>query len=866
MKHLMAAREARSVDGGTVRAELLAQRAAGAVAHYATEGFRLEARHGEVVPYLHPDQPDFVDLLAGVAVPERMVALEALAERLPESFGSRMLRVSDHRIGVVGSLQIARLLSGTADVERIDPLAEDLDLAALHVLVIALPLVGREQPFTADELADLTHRLLPVARESGVPTVGITLSDPWRTNATRKIATHVDWLLTTDPKGPDTYGKHMRRENRVRVVASHINPHVHSPAGRNRHREQAALFIGQLPETSQPERLRALRAILTGLRRQDFPLTVANSAIFSGTREKSRGVFPSEFFNHLTHSPRETVAPRVTRLFDLHVLAHLQPGSGHAHPLETLEALASGSACMSTYSVAMNNDFPHVLLPDGAEDAALEAAVLAEDPGHLHELQMEGVRRAFAERTADRLTSALLRELDLLDSPRKWLVAWRANPEGTDLELFSSQVVAPDIELRRIAADDEVPEGTAVEIKVGSTVEGRHHLAQDLVNAFRMASVPRVCMNASRPATESFEILPTGRHHEEDVVATWVGEGPAENDGMFVMDPTALRCPPPQQEAPRPKLLSVVVPVYNNGPFLLRKCLESLRRSSVFHDMDIILVDDGSTSAETRAMVRELGRNWPNVRTHLFPVGGSGSASRPRNKGLEMVQTPWVTYLDPDNEAVGDGYAHLLGLCTKHGVDFAIGDMLRYAKTRTVAKNVGTLRGVIVTDTDGVGEVPVDALQRINFQPMSIQALVADTQWLTSLGLEQPIGALGQDSLFFQQMLSRARTVALLDEPVHTYYGEVAGSMVNTVTPTFFRKYLPLEAARSEWLREHGLFDEYVQRRMRRYVTVWFLPKFNNAVAAEDKSEAFAILAELCATYGLHVKLKEDGLTAELAH
>lgn len=147
---------------------------------------------------------------------------------------------------------------------------------------------------------------------------------------------------------------------------------------------------------------------------------------------------------------------------------------------------------------------------------------------------------------------------------------------------------------------------------------------------------------------------------------------------------------------------------------------------------------------------------------------------------------------------------------------------------------------------------------------MSIQALVADTQWLKSLHLEQPVGALGQDSLFFQQMLHGARTVALVDRPIHTYYGEVAGSMVNTVTPTFFRKYIPLEEARSRWLREHDLFDEYVRRRMRRYVTVWFLPKFNKAVSLDDREEAFELLRSLCGTYGLELRFAADGVTATL--
>src|SRR5690606_34433414 len=38
--------------------------------------------------------------------------------------------------------------------------------------------------------------------------------------------------------------------------------------------------------------------------------------------------------------------------------------------------------------------------------------------------------------------------------------------------------------------------------------------------------------------------------------------------------------------------LSVIVPVYNNGHHLLNKCFNSLKRSSIFERMEIILVDD----------------------------------------------------------------------------------------------------------------------------------------------------------------------------------------------------------------------------------------------------------------------------------
>lgn len=295
-------------------------------------------------------------------------------------------------------------------------------------------------------------------------------------------------------------------------------------------------------------------------------------------------------------------------------------------------------------------------------------------------------------------------------------------------------------------------------------------------------------------------------------------------------------------------LLSVIIPVYNNGPHLLNKCIRSLSRSSIFDRMQILLVDDGSSDLRTQQILEEIALRHHQVRLYRFEIGGSGSASRARNKGLELATAPWITYLDPDNEAVEDGYAKLVELCTRKALDFALGDMLMYAETVKRLDNARVL-GRHLQDHEGHRVVPYpDILQRLDFYPMSIQAMVINAHWLRSLGLEQPVGALGQDSFFFQQLVHEARRIDVLYQPVHIYYGSVQGSVVNTIGLDFFRKYLPLEAARAGWLRDIGQIEEYKKTRAQSFMKYWFLPKLK-LVDAQDYSEAVTILHQLAAFY-----------------
>ncbi len=71
---------------------------------------------------------------------------------------------------------------------------------------------------------------------------------------------------------------------------------------------------------------------------------------------------------------------------------------------------------------------------------------------------------------------------------------------------------------------------------------------------------------------------------------------------------------------------------------------------------DLVLVDDGSTDAETRELCTFFRKAYSNIRLFEFNDGGSGSASRPRNKGVELATAPLLSFLDPDNEISPGGY------------------------------------------------------------------------------------------------------------------------------------------------------------------------------------------------------------------
>ncbi|ODT14141.1 MAG: glycosyl transferase family 2 [Mesorhizobium sp. SCN 65-12] len=119
--------------------------------------------------------------------------------------------------------------------------------------------------------------------------------------------------------------------------------------------------------------------------------------------------------------------------------------------------------------------------------------------------------------------------------------------------------------------------------------------------------------------------------------------------------------------------LSVIMPVYNRAP-LVGAALRSLLRQQDEADLDIIVIDDGSSDGSAD-VVREFGRQTSRIRLFQQPNGG---VARARNAGLEQLlpQTELVSYLDSDDISPVGRFKTDLGLFdTNAGLELAYSRM-----------------------------------------------------------------------------------------------------------------------------------------------------------------------------------------------
>lgn len=109
-------------------------------------------------------------------------------------------------------------------------------------------------------------------------------------------------------------------------------------------------------------------------------------------------------------------------------------------------------------------------------------------------------------------------------------------------------------------------------------------------------------------------------------------------------------------------LISVIVPVYNVERYL-SQCIDSLI-TQTYINLEIILVDDGSTDASGRICDQYKKRD---SRIHVLHKA-NGGVSDARNYGLSIATGEYVGFVDSDDIIECDMYEILLKLCIKNHV------------------------------------------------------------------------------------------------------------------------------------------------------------------------------------------------------
>lgn len=110
-------------------------------------------------------------------------------------------------------------------------------------------------------------------------------------------------------------------------------------------------------------------------------------------------------------------------------------------------------------------------------------------------------------------------------------------------------------------------------------------------------------------------------------------------------------CRPPETKQPEPrhsfgncdKDLSIIIPVYNVAPYICQ-CMDSVVSQKTVFQVEILVIDDGSTDASAELLKAYEG--LPQVQVIHKENGGLSSA---RNEGIRRARGRYLLFLDSDD-------------------------------------------------------------------------------------------------------------------------------------------------------------------------------------------------------------------------
>ena len=135
------------------------------------------------------------------------------------------------------------------------------------------------------------------------------------------------------------------------------------------------------------------------------------------------------------------------------------------------------------------------------------------------------------------------------------------------------------------------------------------------------------------------------------------------------------------------ELLSVIVPVYNKKTYI-KTTIDAILNQT-YHELEIILVDDGSTDG-TGAICDEFADKDKRIKVIHTENGGVCAA---RNVGISHASGSWIGFCDADDIPDRDLYETLYKLALEHKADMScIGARIRHKGGMIRDRHDGSLR------------------------------------------------------------------------------------------------------------------------------------------------------------------------------
>ena len=214
------------------------------------------------------------------------------------------------------------------------------------------------------------------------------------------------------------------------------------------------------------------------------------------------------------------------------------------------------------------------------------------------------------------------------------------------------------------------------------------------------------------------------------------------------------------------KTVSFVVPCFNSAEYM-RTCVDSILPCG--EDIEIILVNDGSTKDNTAEIADELAAQYPGIvrAIHQENAGHGGAV----NTGLAAAEGLYFKVVDSDDWLDEEAMVKVMDVLRGQArsakpVDLVITNYI-YDKVYEGTKTVIDYTNVFPVDQlftwDQIGHFH-------NSQYLLMHSAIYRTEVLKSIGLQLPTHCFYVDNIFVYVPLPACKTMIYLNEDVYHYF------------------------------------------------------------------------------------------------
>lgn len=814
---------------------------------------------------------DYEDLKTSLADLSFLERIKSEISSIPESNGSQYFKTMSSHIGLIADEFLFNSFKDVGDFIYISRESNWENYKNLDLVIIASAWKGLKNDWRGMANPDSKIRkdlinLINKLRENDIKVVFYSKEDPTNYEKFVGIAKHCDYIFTTAVEMVPKYKEECKNDN-VHILEFGVNPIYNNPIGiKKTKKHNEVIFAGSWYE-KYPHRINDSKRLFDGVLLSNKGLKIIDRNFHLKLQNH---YYPRRYLPNISPSIEHSVLQKTFKLYDWVINLNSVKDSETMFANRVYELQAMGNVILSNYSVGINNKFPNIFM--AYDETEVPYILQAMNEIELYEHKMLGVRKVMNNHTTFHRLQHLLNVIGSQDK----LVENKSIAVVVDVittsvkESFERQTYKNKklIELSELENQYDLFDYIAF---FNDSYFYEEYYLEDMINGFKYTKSHYITKDSF---IRDGNIVSGVEHdyvsgYKDKYRTVFASEyfsstellnlkNQAELNNGYSIDALEIQQGQLLKYYDNDKAnfkLSVIIPVYNNGEHLLSKCFLSLRRSSIFEKMEIILVDDGSTDENTKITLTRLERKYGNVKTYFFDDGGSGSASRPRNKGNELATTNYITYLDPDNEAINDGYAKLLAeLEADNSLDMVVGNII---KIDNKVKSLNYSYNVFKWSSDGIIDNTYQFIIDSNLKAQSIQALVVKREIIDKNNLKMIEGATGQDTLFFQELLIHSKKVKALKEMIHIYYAAVSNSVTNTISEKFYSKYLILEKERLKFLKTNKLLDVYMRDRFNFYFTRWYLSRVPR-IEHQQVKPALEVLYEIYKLYAPYIKEKDD--------